>query len=81
MYYGELATRSPEYQWGHEKGSIRAYDDAIMLFERLLANEKKGAKHTTSEVISMLQARKIQWLKHCEEYGMAKDPEEEEEDT
>lgn len=76
MYYGELAKHSPEYQCGHETGSIRAYDDAICWFEIVLANEKKGTKHTTSEVIAMLKACKVEWLRHCEEYGMATDTEE-----
>lgn len=73
MYYGELATHSPEYQSGHSTGSVRAYDDAIRWFEEIQANEKKGSKHTTAEVIAMLKACKVQWLEHCESYGMAAD--------
>ena len=70
MYYGELSEHSEEYRCGHSSGSVRAYDDAIHWFEEILANEKKGTKHTTSEVIAMLQACKTQWLMHCETYGM-----------
>lgn len=73
MYFGELKAHSYEYQCGHETGSIRAYDDAIHWFEKILANEKKNTKHTTEEVISMLRYCKGLWLDFCDSYGMGID--------
>lgn len=70
MYYGELATHSFEYQCGHSAGSVRAYDDAIMWFEKVLANEKKGQKYTTQETIAMLKACKKNWINFCDSWGM-----------
>lgn len=76
MYYGELASHSPEYQSGHHTGSVRAYDDAIHWFEEVLANEKKGSKYSTAEIIAMLKHCKILWLEHCETFGMGSEDDE-----
>lgn len=73
MYYGELATHSPEYQCGHSTGSNRAYDDAIYFFEKVSSIEKKGTKYTTDEIISMLKSCKAHWINFCETYGMGLD--------
>lgn len=69
MYFGELKEHSTQYQLGHEKGSDRAYDDIIGLFEALSRNFP-NAKHTNTQMLALLKERKESWINFCSTYGM-----------
>lgn len=69
MFYGELATHSEEYQCGHSSGSVRAYDDAIRLFESL-QSVKPNESFSPSQIVAMLRNAKVVWLQHCDGFGI-----------
>lgn len=76
MYYGELAENNGSYQSGHSTGSIRAFDHAIMHFEKIALEDKDKLikqKFSAEEVVKILQNRKLEWLDFCDTFGMGKD--------
>ena len=78
MYYGELAEKNASYQSGHSTGSIRAFDSAINHFDKIAREEKDKLmkqKFSAEEVVKILQNRKLEWIEHCDTFGMGKEEE------
>lgn len=54
MMYGELAEQTPQYQCGHNTGSLRACGYMQNRFDEIVREHPRKKKYTTREVAFLL---------------------------
>lgn len=77
MMYGELAKQTPQYQCGHNTGSLRACSYMQNRFDEIVREHPRKKKYTTREVASLLSQMREEWMHHCNTYGYGKETENE----